>query len=86
MLAIEPRFKTAVLNVSGLRFQKGFPEVEPINFLSRIKIPVLMLNGRYDFYFPVESSRSRCSRRSGHPRAQTAASSPTGAISSLGRC
>ena len=57
MLAIEPRFKTAVLNVSGLRFQKGFPEVEPINFLSRIKIPVLMLNGRYDFYFPVESSQ-----------------------------
>lgn len=57
MLAIEPRFRAAVLNVAGLRFQKGFPEVEPVNFLPRIKVPVLMLNGRYDYYFPVESSQ-----------------------------
>jgi hypothetical protein len=58
MLAIEPRFKAAVLNVAGLRFQKAFPEVEPINFIPRITIPVLMLNGRYDYYFPVESSQN----------------------------
>jgi len=58
MLAIEPRFKAAVLNVAGLRFQQAFPEVEPINFIPRITIPVLMLNGRYDYYFPVESSQN----------------------------
>jgi pimeloyl-ACP methyl ester carboxylesterase len=46
------------LNVAGLRFQKAFPEVEPINFIPRITIPVLMLNGRYDYYFPVESSQN----------------------------
>ena len=58
MLAIEPRFKVAVLDVAGLRAQKAFPEAEPVYFLPRISIPVLMLNGRYDFYFPVESSQN----------------------------
>jgi len=57
MPAIEPRFKTVVLYVAGLEQQKGQPEVEPINFLPRITVPVLMLNGRYDYYFPVESAQ-----------------------------
>jgi eukaryotic-like serine/threonine-protein kinase len=28
-----------------------------INFISRVKQPVLMLNGRYDFFFPVDSTQ-----------------------------
>jgi dienelactone hydrolase len=58
MLAVEPRLKVAVLNIAGLRAQKAFPEAEPVYFIPRIHIPVLMLNGRYDFYFPVESSQN----------------------------
>jgi len=58
MLAVEPRLKVAVLNVAGLRAQKAFPEAEPVYFIPRIHIPVLMLNGRYDPYFPVESSQN----------------------------
>ena len=58
MLAVEPRLKVAVLNVAGLRAQKAFPEAEPVYFIPRIQVPVLMLNGRYDFYFPVESSQN----------------------------
>ncbi len=57
MPAVEPRLKASVLVVAGLEFQRGFPEVEPINFLPRIRVPVLMLNGQYDHYFPVESSQ-----------------------------
>jgi dipeptidyl aminopeptidase/acylaminoacyl peptidase len=33
------------------------PEVDPFNFVSRVKIPVLMLNGTYDHYFPVETAQ-----------------------------
>ena len=33
------------------------PEVDPVNFLPRIRIPVLMLSGKYDSVFPVESSQ-----------------------------
>jgi dienelactone hydrolase len=55
--AIEPRFRTAVLLVAGLDPNRPQPEVDPVNFLPRIRIPVLMLNGRYDHYFPVASSQ-----------------------------
>ncbi len=53
-LAIEPRFKAAVLYVAGLTMELGRPEVDPLNFLPRVKQPVLMLNGKYDFFFPLE--------------------------------
>ena len=33
------------------------PEEDPVNFLPRIRIPVLMLSGRYDSTFPYESSQ-----------------------------
>jgi pimeloyl-ACP methyl ester carboxylesterase len=36
---------------------KTFPEVDQINFLPRIYQPILMLNGKYDMYFPVEISQ-----------------------------
>ncbi len=57
MLAVEERFKVGVLLVAGLAFQKTQPEVDPFNFLSRVTVPVLMLNGRYDFFFPLETSQ-----------------------------
>ncbi len=57
VLAVEDRFRTAVLESGGLEFQKTLPEADQINFVSRVKIPVLMLNGRYDHFFPVESSQ-----------------------------
>jgi formylglycine-generating enzyme required for sulfatase activity/dienelactone hydrolase len=57
MLAVEKRFKVGILNVAGLRFQRKLPEVDPFNFVSRIKMPVLMLNGRYDHFFPYETSQ-----------------------------
>jgi serine/threonine protein kinase/formylglycine-generating enzyme required for sulfatase activity/dienelactone hydrolase len=55
--AIEPRIKACVLALGGLDFQRSLPEVDVINFITRVKQPVLMLNGRYDFFFPVDSTQ-----------------------------
>ena len=57
ILAIEKRIKTGILLVAGLCFQKSLPEVEAFQFTKRIDLPVLMLNGRYDHFFPYETSQ-----------------------------
>ena len=55
--AVERRIKVSVLALGGLDFQRSLPEVDTFNFASRVKQPVLMLNGRYDFFFPVQSNQ-----------------------------
>jgi len=55
--AVEPRFKASVLFVAGLEMERGRPEVEPINFLPRIKIPTIMLNAKYDQIFPTGTAQ-----------------------------
>jgi len=67
MLAVEPRIKTAVLNVAGLSMATVRPEEDPVNFLPRIHIPVLMLSGQYDSVFPVEVSQKPFFRLLGSP-------------------
>ena len=57
ILALDARVKVAVLACGGFWQQKGQPEVEQLNFALRVKVPVLMLNGKYDFVFPVETSQ-----------------------------
>jgi dienelactone hydrolase len=55
--ALEQRLKVLVL-VSGGLLPISFPsEVDPINFAPRIKVPVLLLGGRYDYQSPVEDSQ-----------------------------
>lgn len=56
VLAIEPRFKAAVLTVAGLHFRPAQPEADDLNYLPRVHIPVLMLNGRYDNTFPLATA------------------------------
>ena len=67
MPAVEPRIKVSVLYVAGLDLEPARPEVDPINFLPRIRIPTLMINGRYDFFFPLETSQIPMFRRLGTP-------------------
>ena len=69
MMAIEPRFKVGVLNVAGLRMSEVRPEEDPVNFLPRIHIPVLMLSGKYDSVFPYELSQKPFFRLLGSPAA-----------------
>jgi dipeptidyl aminopeptidase/acylaminoacyl peptidase len=33
------------------------PEVDEVHYAPRVKIPVLMLNGKYDFFFPYETAQ-----------------------------
>ena len=54
LIAVDRRFKTAIL-ASGGMYDHPPPEVNVWNFLPRVRIPVLMLNGRDDFIFPVET-------------------------------
>jgi eukaryotic-like serine/threonine-protein kinase len=66
-LAIEPRIRTAILTVPGFSASAIRPEEDPLNFLPRIRIPVLMLSGRYDSSFPYESSQVPFFRLLGSP-------------------
>jgi len=60
--AVEERLKVSILNAGGLpnrnfRPEKARPEADEINYVTRVKIPTLMLNGMYDYHaFPLEIS------------------------------
>ena len=68
LAAVEPRIRAVVLVSGGLEFQQTLPEVDPFNFASRARQPTLMINGRYDFFFPVESSQLPLYRALGAPQ------------------
>ena len=57
MPAVEKRIKVVVLNVGGMEMHKALPEADQINFIPRVTQPVLMVNGKYDMFFPVETSQ-----------------------------
>jgi dipeptidyl aminopeptidase/acylaminoacyl peptidase len=67
IVAVEPRLKAAILLSGGLRRLGYPPEVEPLNFVPRIKVPVLLLAGRNDFIFPVETSQAPLFKLLGTP-------------------
>jgi eukaryotic-like serine/threonine-protein kinase len=58
VLAQEMRIKAAVLAWGGFWQQKSLSEADQLNFAPRVKVPVLMLNGKYDYMFPVETSQT----------------------------
>jgi pimeloyl-ACP methyl ester carboxylesterase len=49
-------YDASVLIVGGLMMQSVQPVADPFNFLPRVTVPTLMVNGRYDSFFPVETS------------------------------
>jgi predicted esterase len=55
-LALEPRLKVGILQAGGLSPLPTQPPVDPFNFVSRVTIPVLMLNGEYDGIHPLETA------------------------------
>ena len=56
MIAVEPRIKAAVLVVGGLEFLPTQPEVDPLNFLTRVTAPTRMVNLSADYFYPLETS------------------------------
>ena len=54
--AVDSRVKTAVLSSGGLPASRP-AEIDVWNYAPRVRIPVLMVNGRHDFIFPLETSQ-----------------------------
>jgi cephalosporin-C deacetylase-like acetyl esterase len=55
MTAVDKRFKAAIFSAGGCNNSKVMPEADPMNFAPRAKLPVLMINGRFDFMIPLET-------------------------------
>ena len=70
LLAMERRYKAAVLNLAGFTYRQLPPEIDAINFAPRITMPVLMLDGRYDHLFPLELSQKPLYELLGSPASQ----------------
>ena len=67
MAALEPRLKTAVLVGGCLDDDRAFPEADPFNFAPHVTVPVLMANGRFDYFCPVETLQAPMFRALGTP-------------------
>jgi pimeloyl-ACP methyl ester carboxylesterase len=65
--SIDPRFKASVIAGGGFTPGRLPPEVDPFNFAPRIRVPTLMVNGRADFNFPLETSQRPLFRLLGPP-------------------
>ena len=69
ILAVEDRLKAGVLAVGRIR-GTGRPEVNDLNYVTGVKIPILMLNGKYDMSFPFETNVKPLFDLLGTPRQQ----------------
>ena len=54
--ALEPRLKTSVLQSVGV-WDALVPEMDTLNYAPRVRLPTLILNGRYDFETPYETAQ-----------------------------
>lgn len=71
LIALEPRLKTAVLLSGGLGAGDRFvPEIDPVNFAPRIRLPTLLMAGRHDFQAPVDSEQKPLFDLLGTPASQ----------------
>lgn len=52
---------------SGYNLTPRDPEIDEFNYTSRVRTPVLTINGRYDFVFPLETSAAAMFRQLGTP-------------------
>lgn len=53
-IALDTRIKAAVVIAGGLRYNYP-PETQPANFMPRVHVPVLLINGDADFETPPEA-------------------------------
>jgi len=70
--AVEDRFAASILVSGNLRDLPGTPEVSPLNFVPRVRVPTLMINGRQDFMAPYETSQVPLFEMLGTPEADKA--------------
>jgi dienelactone hydrolase len=60
ILALEDRIKVGVLGLFGISSIEKymFTEFDQVDYLPRVKIPMLLLGGRYDFDYPLEQQQA----------------------------
>jgi dienelactone hydrolase len=67
--AVDKRVKANIVVLGGLAAAHTFPEVDQINYITRVTTPVLMINGRHDAIEPLESAQLTMFRLWGTPAA-----------------
>ncbi len=65
-LAVEPRLSLALLNVGGFYLQAARPEADPVNFASRVRIPVRDAERALRFLLPDRDIAGAHVPRVGH--------------------
>ena len=58
-IAQEQRIRLAVINIGLLPPMSTIPEVDPVNALPRVRVPVLMFSGEFDGLVPVDNARRK---------------------------
>jgi eukaryotic-like serine/threonine-protein kinase len=69
ILAVEDRLKASILYDGGMGGGSR-PEVAQMNYVTHVRIPTLMLNGRYDMVVPYETSAKPMFDLLGTPKEQ----------------
>ena len=64
---LQNRLRTAIFLDGGYFLVKVPPGVDQADFVPRMKKPVLMVNGRYDYTFPVDTAQNPLFRMLGTP-------------------
>jgi len=73
-LGVETRFKAAIVIAGGLQSTcRSLPDADGLNLAPRVRIPVLMLHGRYDIQVPWETQGKPLYDRLGTPAPATGA-------------
>lgn len=67
VLAFEDRIRSGIFLAGGFTFTPNPPEIDLINFVPRIRMPILMINGRNDFESPLETAQLPMFRLLGTP-------------------
>ena len=67
LLAVEPRISLGLICLGAFNLQPSLPEADPVNFAPRVKVPVLMLNGRFDYLDPTATSQEPLFKLLGTP-------------------
>jgi formylglycine-generating enzyme required for sulfatase activity/dienelactone hydrolase len=57
LLAVEDRIKIGILVAGGLFLHRSLPEADVFNFAPYARQPMLMVNGRYDWFYPIDGTQ-----------------------------
>jgi len=56
MVALEDRIRAVVIIVGGLLMQDTQPMADPFHFLPHVRQPTVMINARWDSFYPLETA------------------------------